>query len=452
MYTHVFKTDDAQGASNKSLAVDAANSGFGKRRKLVATAVSHSPPNREASGSFYSEYLACLKITPGVYLDLPSLSSTPSKPVRDLVLPPRRSRPRAKTRRHPTKSQLVSGYLYVRRPKGTHFGASSKRSFCFESLAPAPKRRRVSLFPAPKHRDMVVASKESVVAANHFSTVCRTCPKDILNRPETKYTTEEKRRHRRTRKRIHKHLCRHRRQRRRRTTTKPSETLQFKAIDRTITVIEEGNESGSFYSEYLARLEVTPGIYLNLQSLSSIPSKNVRDLVLPPRRSRPRAKTRHRPATKSQVVAGYLYVRRQKGTHYGASVKRTFCFESRAPAPKRRRVNYIPSPSASTLDDEAGPLLLDDFDDYAGDEFEENLPLSPSLSISSTQTPPQESSSSDNDDGGAAASDDNDEDSVELGSKWVQVKVKLLRRPASVRRFVRRSCRLMGKTRVVYGP
>ena len=52
MHTHVFKTDDAQGASNKSLAVDAANSGFGKRRKLVATAVSHSPPNREASGRF----------------------------------------------------------------------------------------------------------------------------------------------------------------------------------------------------------------------------------------------------------------------------------------------------------------------------------------------------------------------------------------------------------------
>ena len=184
--------------------------------------------------------------------------------------------------------------------------------------------------------------------------------------------------------------------RRRRTTTKPSETLQFNAIDRTITVIEEGNESGSFYSEYLARLEVTPGIYLNLESLSSsIPSPASCNL---------------------QAV---------QGTGDG---------------------------NASTLDDEAGPLLLDDFDDYAGDEFEENLPLSPSLSISSTQTPPQESSSSDNDDGGAAASDGNDDDSVELGSKWVQVKVKLLRRPASVRRFVRRSCRLMGKTRVVYGP
>ena len=80
-------------ASNKSLAVDAANSGFGKRRKLVATAVSHSPPrpNREASGSFYSEYLASLKEKPGVYyLDFPSLSSTPGKHVRDLVLPPRR--------------------------------------------------------------------------------------------------------------------------------------------------------------------------------------------------------------------------------------------------------------------------------------------------------------------------------------------------------------------------
>jgi hypothetical protein len=122
-------------------------------------------------------------------------------------------------------------------------------------------------------------------------------------------------------------------------------------------------------------------------------------------------------------------------------------------------VNYIPSPSscnlngdASTLDDEAGPLLLDDFDDCAGDEFEENLPLSPSLSISLTQPPPQESSFSDNDGGSAAASDGNDDDSVELGSKWVQVKVKLLRRPASVRRFVRRSCRLMGKTRVAYGP
>ena len=119
MYTHVFKTNDAQGASNKSLAVDAANSGFGKRRKLVATAVSHSPPrpNREASGSFYSEYLAHLKVTPGFYLDLPSLSSTPGKPVRDLVLPPRRSRPRAKTRRRRTKSQVVSGYLYVCRPE-----------------------------------------------------------------------------------------------------------------------------------------------------------------------------------------------------------------------------------------------------------------------------------------------------------------------------------------------
>ena len=175
-----------------------------------------------------------------------------------------------------------------------------------------------------------------------------------------------------------------------------AETLQFNASDRTITVIEEGNESGSFFLEYLARLEVTPGIYLNLESLSSsIPSPASCNL---------------------QAV---------QGTGDG---------------------------NASTLDDEAGPLLLDDFDDYAGDEFEENLPLSPSLSISSTQTPPQESSSSDNDDGGAAASDGNDDDSVELGSKWVQVKVKLLRRPASVRRFVRRSCRLMGKTRVVYGP
>jgi hypothetical protein len=217
--------------------------------------------------------------------------------------------------------------------------------------------------------------------------------------------------------------------------------------------IEEGNESGSFYLEYLTRLEVTPGIHLNLQSLSSIPSKNVRNLVLPPRRSQPR----YHPAKKSQVVPGYLYMRRQKGTHYGASVKRKFCFESSAPAPKRRRVNYTPSPSpcnldddASTLDDEAGPLLLDD---CAGDEFEENLPSSPSLSISSlTQPPPQESSSSDNDGDSAAASDGNDDDSVELGSKWVRVKVKLLRRPASVRRFVRRSCRLMGKTRVVYGP
>ena len=116
----------------------------------------------------------------------------------------------------------------------------------------------------------------------------------------------------------------------------PSETLQFNTIDRTITVIEEGNESGSFFSEYLARLEVTPGIYLNLESLSSsIPSPASCNL---------------------QAV---------QGTDNG---------------------------NASTLDDEAGPLLLDDFDDYAGDEFEENLPLSPSLSISSTQTPPQESS------------------------------------------------------------
>jgi hypothetical protein len=158
-------------ASNKSLAVDAANSGFGKRRsKLAATAVSHSRrPNREASGSFYSEYLARLKVTPGVYLDLPSLSSTPGKPVRGLVLlvPPRRSRPRSKTCRRRTKSQVVSGYLYVRRQIGTHYGASVKRKFCFESRAPAPKRRRVNLFPAPrKHRDMVVASKKSVVAAN----------------------------------------------------------------------------------------------------------------------------------------------------------------------------------------------------------------------------------------------------------------------------------------------
>ncbi len=241
--------------------------------------------------------------------------------------------------------------------------------------------------------------------------------------------------------------------------TEPSETYQLNPIDKAITLIEEGNESGSFYSEYLTRLEVTPGIHLNLQSLSSIPSKNVRDLVLPPCRSRPRSKTCCSTATKSRVVSGYLYARRQKGTHCGASVKRKFCFESCAPAPKRRRVNYIPSPSscnlngdASTLDDEAGPLLLDDFDDCAGDEFEENLPLSPSLSISLTQPPPQESSFSDNDGGSAAASDGNDDDSVELGSKWVQVKVKLLRRPASVRRFVRRSCRLMGKTRVAYGP